>query len=681
MFSFVPRFLFLLVLLPLLVMLGCSDDDDPTTPPDPDPTVVTVTVTPDEATLTAGGETVQLTAVARDVNGEVVSSVFDWTSSDEAVATVSSYGLVTALNDGEVEIIAEAEGVADTSMVTVAILHPERGIRWKAAASGSWHEAENWSGGVVPTSEDTVVIALPGDYVVTMDGNVGVAMLYVGHQDGTQTLATGAHTLTLAAAELDGGATIQNDQAVTVIGTVLWHGGSIVGDGSVTVNAAGELVIDSGDIDPVLACDLRNDGVVALEGDSEIELVDHHFENPVGGLFDFRGDGYVHTNSASSFTNDGTLRKSEGDGEARLSDTIGTFTTQGAVEVLSGTFTSNGAWSSDTEIASGATLKFSGSSEISDGVSFGGEGTVLISLGSHRIGNEPGDVVTFRHLLMDEYSPTLYGPGDIAVSDSLVWNNGYLSTDGEVRIDSQAVMRFATNSLKRFSCEVLRVAGKVETGGSLDLRLDDDAHILVESGGRWEQDRGGTIRAGYLSDALFEVAGTFTKLDGTGTDIEANFQCSGLLELYYGVTRFTHDFWLMEDGVFRGGGPDPISGNNVRLRVIDSPSAIIDGTIDLDFDGAASWLDIHGSPTINESATILIDMPGGDGTKYERLSFQGSPDMSNEVAINRTFEPEEGDSFLVISKFGGSSNMVVTGADGFDVSQDETSVRLDWQAP
>ncbi len=62
-FSPVPRSLFLFVLLPLLVMLGCSDDDDPTTPPDPDPTIDTITVT----------------AVARDVDGEDVPSLFGWT--------------------------------------------------------------------------------------------------------------------------------------------------------------------------------------------------------------------------------------------------------------------------------------------------------------------------------------------------------------------------------------------------------------------------------------------------------------------------------------------------------------------------------------------------------------------------------------------------------------------------
>jgi len=671
-----------LALLSLFVVLGCSDDDDPTSPPPPEDTVATVTVTPDSAALTARGETAQFSAVARDADGEIVYAAFVWSTTDENVATVSSYGLVTAQHDGEVEVIALAEGVADTSLVTVDIEHPETAVSWKAATSGDWNVAENWSGGVVPTSADSVVIGLPGDYTVTMDVNVNVAMLTIGHDTGTQTLATGAHTLTLAAAELNAGGVIQNDLAVTIIGSVMWYGGAITGDGLVTVNSAGELVAYGDESIPSLECDLRNDGVVAMAGGGVFAIVDCHFENPVGGLFEFRSDSYVDMNYLSSFNNDGTIRKSGGDGNARLSSTIGTFTTQGPVEVLTGTFTSNGAWASDAEIAAGATLEFSGSSEIAGGVSFGGEGTVHFALSSHRIGADSGDVVSFRHLLIDEYSPTLFGPGDIAVSDSLVWHRGYISNDGELQIGPDAVMRIASNNNRKYYAgNLLRVAGKVETGGSLDLRLDDDAVVLVESGGVWEQDRGGTIQAGYLSDALFEVAGTFTKLDGTATNIEANFHCSGLLELYYGVTRFTHDFWLMEDGVFRGGGPDAISGNNVRLRVIDATSAIIDGTVDLDFEGAPSWLDIHGSPTFSESASVLIDMPGGDGTKYERLSFQGSPDMSGDLVVNRTFEPESGDSFLVLSKFGGSSNLVVTGAEGFDVSQDETSVRLDWQAP
>ena len=81
--------------------------------------VATVVVTPPTASIAVGG-TAQLSASARDANGAALPGrLVGWSSSDEAVATVSSTGLVTAVKVGSATITASSEGKSGTSVVTV----------------------------------------------------------------------------------------------------------------------------------------------------------------------------------------------------------------------------------------------------------------------------------------------------------------------------------------------------------------------------------------------------------------------------------------------------------------------------------------------------------------------------------------------------------------------------------
>lgn len=83
--------------------------------------VVSVTVSP-SATVVAKGHQVQLTAAAKDANGQTLQGrTFTWTSADNNLATVSSSGLVTGVNTGIVLITATetVSGKSGTSTVTV----------------------------------------------------------------------------------------------------------------------------------------------------------------------------------------------------------------------------------------------------------------------------------------------------------------------------------------------------------------------------------------------------------------------------------------------------------------------------------------------------------------------------------------------------------------------------------
>ncbi|HKG90700.1 MAG TPA: Ig-like domain-containing protein [Gemmatimonadaceae bacterium] len=90
----------------------------------PTPVVGSVTVTPAADTIEVGG-TVQLAATVRDAGGGVMSgATVAWSSTNGAVASVSSSGLVTGAAAGAAIVIAESGGKSDSAVITVAAAPP-----------------------------------------------------------------------------------------------------------------------------------------------------------------------------------------------------------------------------------------------------------------------------------------------------------------------------------------------------------------------------------------------------------------------------------------------------------------------------------------------------------------------------------------------------------------------------
>src|SRR5436190_10189456 len=84
--------------------------------------VATVTAAPTSANLQTG-QTVQVTATARDASGNVLTGpVITWSGSNTAAATVTGSGLVTGAGAGSATITATSEGQSGTSSVTVTFV-------------------------------------------------------------------------------------------------------------------------------------------------------------------------------------------------------------------------------------------------------------------------------------------------------------------------------------------------------------------------------------------------------------------------------------------------------------------------------------------------------------------------------------------------------------------------------
>ncbi len=181
-------------------LLACGDD--PVDPP-PDPVATTVEVAPATATLSALGETVQLTATVSDQNGNVMSGAsVTWSSSDASVATVSATGLVTAAGNGTATITATSGNASGAATVTV---------RQEAAA--------------VTVSPDSVLLTEIGETaqlaaeVTDANGNV-IENVAVGWASGDEAVATvdgaglvtavanGSTTVTAAAGDISASAAV-----------------------------------------------------------------------------------------------------------------------------------------------------------------------------------------------------------------------------------------------------------------------------------------------------------------------------------------------------------------------------------------------------------------------------------------------------------------------------------------
>jgi uncharacterized protein YjdB len=81
--------------------------------------VDTIVIAPSSASVDAG-QTVQLTAVAKDASGNILNGrAISWSSSNTSIATVSSSGLVTGVSPGMASIAAASEGQQTTATITV----------------------------------------------------------------------------------------------------------------------------------------------------------------------------------------------------------------------------------------------------------------------------------------------------------------------------------------------------------------------------------------------------------------------------------------------------------------------------------------------------------------------------------------------------------------------------------
>ena len=154
----------LLALLGTIQLAACDDN-----PVSPEERVVTLEIT-ELPSLLVPGDTFQLEAVALDAGGSLVSgAVISWTSSDLAVATVSSTGLVTAGAEGTSTITGAVLTVLDTAQLTVTPDTTSYDVVFESIWSASTHPASfpanpHFSGLIGGTHGDSVTFWAEGSF-------------------------------------------------------------------------------------------------------------------------------------------------------------------------------------------------------------------------------------------------------------------------------------------------------------------------------------------------------------------------------------------------------------------------------------------------------------------------------------------------------------------------------------
>jgi hypothetical protein len=105
-------------LIPAVIVLALSacGGSDPTEPKTPIPT--SITVSPDAMLLAVGGAG-QLTATVFDQTGTQMAVPVSWSATPEAIASVSTAGLVTASGEGIASVTATAGSATRTTTITV----------------------------------------------------------------------------------------------------------------------------------------------------------------------------------------------------------------------------------------------------------------------------------------------------------------------------------------------------------------------------------------------------------------------------------------------------------------------------------------------------------------------------------------------------------------------------------
>src|SRR5438093_10185097 len=164
--------------------------------------VATVTVAPTSANLQTG-QTVQLTATARDASGNVLSGrVITWSSSSSSVASVNGSGLVTGAGAGSATITATSEGQSGTSGVTVTFVPVASVTVNPASASVQVGQTVQ----LTATPRDANGNALPGRTVTWASTNTTVAT--VNGQGLVTTKVVGSATITATSEGQSGSAAI-----------------------------------------------------------------------------------------------------------------------------------------------------------------------------------------------------------------------------------------------------------------------------------------------------------------------------------------------------------------------------------------------------------------------------------------------------------------------------------------
>jgi fibronectin-binding autotransporter adhesin len=382
---------------------------------------------------------------------------------------------------------------------------------WVGGTMGSantWELASNWNNGV-PGLGDTAVF---------------------------QSANTLSFSPTLSAATSIGGLSmtgtwngqINVNNTLTLTGTSSWVTGNIdVSSGTSLINSGTMTLTNGGSVALFGTGTLSNKGTITQAGAGSlfIDEVGTTLDTPSGGLYDLQSDTQVTwSGSSGNFTNEGTLRRSTGIGNA---DLITNFTLAGTVDVQSGTLrlapqgtgTVSGA---ALKVSSGATLvPVVGSVEYVGTITGTGAGTI----------NHSGGTMTVSTGATFNFTTGLFqwtgGNIDVLANKTLTNAAGSFMTLS----NAGAVALYGTGTLSN--------QGTIAQAGTANLFIDDVGTTLdTPSGGVYDL-QSDTQVTWSGSSGNFTNEGTLRRSAGSKTaSLLCNFTITNAIDVQAGTLAF-----------------------------------------------------------------------------------------------------------------------------------------------
>lgn len=370
----------------------------------------------------------------------------------------------------------------------------------------------------------TGTIALSGDNIINAGSVFTGAGSVVVNTGSTFNGGFQSSNLTLA-----GG--VQTGNAAVLNGSAVWASSTLTGTWSVgataTLNAQGtsSKTFNAGTF--------TNNGTFAWQASSGGLVVQNGANIHNVGTWDARGDAAVVYGGGASttFTNDGTLRKSAGNGVTQIGNSAAsTFVNNGTIDAQTGT------------------LRFSGDNVFNGGTVFTGAGSVGVNTASTFSG-----AIQSSNLRIEAGLQT--GNGAV-LSGQAVWASGTLGGGWTVGAGSTLISQGTAS--KTFD------AGTFTNSGVFAWQANSGSLVVVNgasitNAGVWDAQGDAAIVYGGGAVSTFTNSGTLRKSAGTGTTQISNsgafrFINSGAVEAQTGTLLISGNSSFNPGTVFSGAG-------------------------------------------------------------------------------------------------------------------------------
>ncbi|HLQ77520.1 MAG TPA: LamG-like jellyroll fold domain-containing protein, partial [Terriglobia bacterium] len=365
----------------------------------------------------------------------------------------------------------------------------------------------------------------------------------------------------------------------SLIGTLLWTSGTIISNGTITISDGSTLTIAGGVDKDIVGKTIENFGTVAWTGGrlrtgSATQLINHSRWEIQSDLIVFNSD---FGGTMSTFTNDGTFRKSNSTGTTYVDIH---FVNNGLIDVQSGTLffrSSTESFAGTFNSAAGTLIGYRNATSFNNDTVLSGAGVNRITGGGV---NLAGDI----HSANLEYSRGNL-TGTFTLIGSLLWNDGTMVNPGTITIANGSTLTIAGNVDKDIVGMTLENFGTVVWAGGR-IRTGSGTQLLNH--GLWDVQVDQLIFNSDFGGAMSNLinTGTLRKSVGTGTtNVAILFNNPGTVDVRAGTLLLSGPFSNFADGNTLDGGTWIVAGRlmwsgaqvatNLAAIVLDGPTSII----------------------------------------------------------------------------------------------------------